>query len=180
MGNKKYLYWLTDELSIEQQETETVWREMYSLVGVIVHVSQMLEYNLANIIAVKKMQIAVEKTESTTLIEFDGLKQKCEVEYKRINKLTLGKIIDELKKIDIFDSDKIENINEVLSQRNHIVHNVFKEDLFSKKFSDIMEVDGYIDTLNGVEERIKELNDYVVEIFKQNKIQSVVFDFKNN
>ena len=43
----KYLYWFDpDNPSFEE---EVVWRELYSRIGYIFHIVQMVEYNIANI-----------------------------------------------------------------------------------------------------------------------------------
>ena len=55
MVNKtKYLYWLNTKDS--NLTEEVVWREMYSRIGHIFHIVQMVEYNIANILSIEEFE----------------------------------------------------------------------------------------------------------------------------
>lgn len=170
MTDKKYLYWL----NTENEFTETVWREMYSRVGAIVHLSQMIEYNLANILAIGKMKNKIVQEEPISKARLAELKVYCNKEYTRLNRLTLGKIKDSIADSPYINSSLSETIETVLKERNYIVHNVFKDNLFSKRFEDLDEVEKYIDELNDIEFKMRELNNQLLVIFKEHKIQRVI------
>ena len=175
MNKKKYLYWI----GTTNEEKETVWREMYSRIGVIVHLSQMIEYNLANIIAIAKMKKEVIEKEPISVDEFKELRKKCDKEYERINGLSLGKIKKEMENTKLFPVDMVERTAEVLSIRNHVIHHIFKDDLFTKEFAELENVDQYIDKLNETESKMVLLNEEILEVFRKNKIQTVLFRLDN-
>lgn len=170
MNNKKYLYWL----NTENEFTETVWREMYSRIGVIVHLSQMIEYNLANILAISKMKNRVIQEEPINEARLVEIKKECDKEYRRLNSLPLGKIKNSISDNLYINSHLAETIENILKERNYIIHNVFKDDLFSEQFKDLDEVEKYIDELNDVEFKMRELNNQLLSVFKENRIQSVL------
>ena len=54
IDKNKYLYWLnTDDSNLTE---EVVWREMYSRIGHVFHVIQMVEYNISNILSIEEFE----------------------------------------------------------------------------------------------------------------------------
>lgn len=54
MDKTKYLYWLNpDDPGLE---AEVIHREMYARIGHILHIIQMCEYNIANILSLEKFE----------------------------------------------------------------------------------------------------------------------------
>ena len=54
MKKENYLYWLNSEDS--NLDKEIVFREMYYRIGLIFHIIQMNEYNIANILALEEFE----------------------------------------------------------------------------------------------------------------------------
>ena len=81
----------------------------------------------------------------------------------------LGKILEQAEKVKFFTEDGLKLLSEACEKRNFVIHHLFREDLFK----------GYVDTqpeyyYETVEETIgmlHEINEQLVEIFKQQKKQ---------
>ncbi len=76
IDKNKYLYWLN--VDNPRFEEEIVYREMYSRIGYILHIFQMIEYNIANILSVEEY----EKINGKLLSEEDIKQVKKDIDNK--------------------------------------------------------------------------------------------------
>lgn len=145
-------------------------KELLSLwgkVGFIVNLSQMVEYNFANILAFDEILREFEKTDSMFVFEYNEFVEYANNWYKRLSKMTFGANFKRAKKIKFFTKESEELLLKAIEKRNYVVHNLFKDDL----------IKNYLETnpkyyFNELEETISLLNtinESLVEIFKQQK-----------
>lgn len=110
------------------------YKKIWGMVGFVVNLSQMIEYNLANILALNEILVAFDKEEFMFEFECAELLKKTDEWYKKIDKLELGKLLENIKSRTDFTEEFIVFLTEIRTERNYFVHNVFKEDLFTKEF----------------------------------------------
>lgn len=104
---------------------------------------------------------------------YDKAVKKADSLYKTLSKRPLGKILKQAEKVKFFTEDDLKLLSEACEKRNFVIHHLFREDLFK----------GYVDTqpeyyYETVEETIgmlHEINEQLVEIFKQQKQEYWMF-----
>ncbi len=169
IDKNKYLYWLNaDNPNLE----EVIYREMYSRIGYILHVVQMIEYNIANILSLEEYEEINSKFVSEK--EVNEIKENINKKYKELSSLMfgqLGKLLKKSKYLSNIDLDKLGNI---IDSRNYIVHQCFKEKLLQNGLLSLDEVDKFIEELNEYECLIVSFNEELLEVFKKHKIKQVL------
>ena len=146
-----------------EQELLKLWEK----VGLIVNLSQMVEYNLANILAFDEILREFEITDSMFVFEYNEFVERANNWYKKLSKTTFGANFKRAKEIKFFTKESEELLSKAIKKRNYVIHSLFKDDLKNK----------YLETnpkyyFNELEETIfllKSINDSLVEIFKQQK-----------
>ena len=68
------------------------YKKVWGMVGFVVNLSQMLEYNLANILEVNEILVAFDNEEFIYEFEYDEFLRKTDVWYKKFDKCKLGKV----------------------------------------------------------------------------------------
>ncbi|GAB0174563.1 MAG: hypothetical protein HHAS10_04420 [Candidatus Altimarinota bacterium] len=127
-----------EEYKNEQNDSQD--KIIFAYFGLAIYKGQCLEKEFENMLWIKNIFI----NNVTSLEEFDDLVN--EVEGKRH---TMGKQINELKKIYSF-SEKIEmELIEVLEMRNYLIHKYFKENI--QKLS----------SMQGIKETLKYFTDFI-------------------
>jgi len=116
-------------------------KESYAHFGLAVYYSQVLEHQLVNMIVLLKRSQGLLPTES----DFETL-------YERKFSNTMGQLINEIKQLFQLHEDEINELKEILRQRNFIVHDFFKEKI-TLTF-----------TRSGRDEMINELQEFVVRV----------------
>ena len=109
--------------------------KIYSKIGLVVHLSQMIEYNLANIFAFNEILEGFKETDSMYLYEFNQLAQKANEWYELLNKKELGRSLKEIKGTTALEKELISRIDKIRIRRNYYIHNFFKEDLKTQRIS---------------------------------------------
>ncbi|CCY04666.1 unknown [Faecalibacterium sp. CAG:1138] len=140
---------------------------LWEKVGFIVNLSQMLEYNLANILAFDEILREFESTDSMFVFEYNEFVERANNWYKELSKRTFGGNFRRAKEIKFFTKESEELLSKAIEKRNFIVHRLFKEDLQKN----------YLETnpkfyFNELEETISllnSINEGLVEIFKKQK-----------
>lgn len=140
---------------------------LWEKVGLIVNLSQMVEYNLANILAFDEILREFEITESMFVFEYNEFVERANNWYKKLSKMTFGANFKRAKEIKFFTKESEELLSKAIDKRNYVIHTLFKDDLNNK----------YLETnpkhyFNELEETISLLNtinESLVEIFKQQK-----------
>ena len=140
---------------------------LWEKVGLIVNLSQMVEYNLANILAFDEILREFETTDSMFVFEYNEFVERANNWYKELSKRTFGGNFKRAKEIKFFTKESEELLSKAIDKRNYVIHTLFKDDLNNK----------YLETnpkhyFNELEETISLLNtinESLVEIFKQQK-----------
>ena len=140
---------------------------LWGKVGLIVNLSQIVEYNLANILAFDEILREFETTDSMFVFEYNEFVERANNWYEKLSKRTLGGNLIRAKEIKFFTEESEELLSKANEKRNYVIHSLFKDDLKNK----------YLETnpkyyFNELEETISLLNtinESLVEIFKQQK-----------
>ncbi len=139
------------------------YTKVWVSVGFVVNLSQMVEYNLANILALNEILSAFDKQDSMYSFEYSELSNKTERWYEWLSKKELGKQLEEIKNKEIFNDEFIKEIDHVRGERNYFVHHIFKDDLVSKEFQDNPKQ--YVPRLQDLVKKMKSVNDELIQIF---------------
>lgn len=143
------------------------YKKIWGMVGFVVNLSQMIEYNLANILALNEILVAFDKEEFMFECECAELLKKTDEWYKKIDKLELGKLLENIKSRTDFTEEFIVFLTEIRTERNYFVHNVFKEDLFTKEFQNNPKQ--FIPRLQQLIRKMHSANEELVNIFADMK-----------
>lgn len=143
------------------------YKKIWGMVGFVVNLSQMIEYNLANILALNEILVAFDKEEFMFEFEYAELLKKTDEWYKKIDKLELGKLLENIKSRTDFTEEFIVFLTEIRTERNYFVHNVFKEDLFKKEFQNNPKQ--FIPRLQQLIGKMHSANEELVNIFADMK-----------
>ena len=145
------------------------YKKVWGSVGFIVNLSQMIEYNLANILALNEILVAFDEEESMCEFEYAELLRKTEEWYKKLDKCELGKVLNEIKNKNIITEEFISYLDEIRIERNYFVHNFFKEDLFTKAFQNNPKQ--FIPRLQDLVGKMHVANEELVKIFDEMKLE---------
>ena len=105
---------------------------IYYNVGKIIHIAQLLEYNLSTIIGLHRLEIELKKRKLTN----EEIKTKlCEVDalYDEISRKPLGHSMELAKETQIFTNEFLDTLIKALHSRNYYAHRFFKEDIKTNK-----------------------------------------------
>lgn len=106
--------------------------QLWGKVGFVVNLSQMIEYNLANILAFDEVLREFEEKDSMFVFEFNKFVDKANEWYKILESRTLGFGIKRAKKLGYFDNKSQKRLTAMCEERNYIIHSLFKDDLTKK------------------------------------------------
>lgn len=143
------------------------YKKIWGMVGFVVNLSQMIEYNLANILALNEILVAFDKEESMFEFEYAELLKKTDEWYKKLDRFELGKLLENIKSKTDFTAEFITSLTEIKAERNYFVHNAFKEDLFTKEFQNNPKQ--FIPRLQELIAKMHAANDELVKIFAEMK-----------
>lgn len=119
----------SDNLSDEIKEKLV---QLWGKVGLIINLSQMIEYNLTNILATDEILREFEDRDSMTIIEFNELAEKSNSWGHFLEIKPLGNIIKRAKEVKFFTDESVKTLETVLERRNEVAHHMFKKDLIEK------------------------------------------------
>ncbi|MBO4856795.1 MAG: hypothetical protein J5511_05460 [Bacilli bacterium] len=170
IDNSKYLYWLRNDSDALTQEV--VWREMYSRIGSLFHIIQMVEYNIANIISIEEYEKET-KTE-LDMMGIERIKAKVKLKFDQLSDLTFGNLAKVVKQSIYLKDIDLEKLDRIKQYRDYLAHRCFKEKLLENKLSSLEDVDGFVDELNDFEVEATEMNEWLLHIFKDNKTKSIL------
>ena len=143
------------------------YKKVWEMVGFVVNLSQMIEYNLANILALNEILVSFDKEESMFEFEYVELLKKTDEWYKKLDRFELGKLLENIKSKTDFTEEFITFLIEIKTERNYFVHNVFKEDLFTKEFQNNPKQ--FIPRLQELIGKMNAANEALVKIFADMK-----------
>lgn len=143
------------------------YKRVWGSIGFIVNLSQMIEYNLSNILALDEILSAFENKDSMYSFEYKKLVESAERWYEILTKKELGKLETILKRKDVFEDMVVQEIDFVREERNYFVHQIFKDDLKTREFQNNPKQ--YLPQLQELVGRMNDLNEILCEIFKEMK-----------
>lgn len=142
-------------------------RSVFEHIGFLVNLSQLIEYNLANILALNEIIDEFVKKEPTYIIEYKFLLKKTEDWYDTISKRELGYAVKIVKKKKLFTKPFLNELNSFKAERNFFIHQIFKEDLFNKEFQNSPKK--FIPRLKDAIGNGYAINNELINIFKELK-----------
>ena len=77
-------------------------QELWGKVGFIVHLSQMVEYNLANILSADELLRGIDTDNSMRIVDYNELVQKSNEMYHKLSGIPLGGVLKQVKKSKFF------------------------------------------------------------------------------
>lgn len=169
IDREKYLYWMNPDEPL--LESALVWREMYSRIGFIFHTIQMAEYNLANILAIEEFE--KETSRLFSVEDIARIKTNVDMKFKKLSILTFGSLKKLVGQSKYLKDVNLDELSRMVSYRNYLAHQCFKEKLLNKDLQTLQDVDRFIDELNDFEEMITGFNDWLVSVFADKKVKSI-------
>lgn len=170
IDKEKYLHWInTDDPLFESQ---LVWREMYSRIGFIFHKIQMAEYNLANILAIEEFE--KETSRLFSLEDIERIKSNIDNKFKKLSTLTFGGLKKLVEQSIYLKGINLDELSKMVSYRNYLAHQCFKEKLLNKDLQTLHDVDKFIDQLSDFDVMITDFNDWLVSVFSDKKVKSIL------
>lgn len=148
-------------------ETNKDLLELWSKVGFIVHLSQMVEYNLANILSADEILREFEERDSMCTIEYNEFAKKSNELFRTLSTKTLGAILKQAENVKFFNEDGLILLQEACKKRNYVVHHLFRDDLKHKHLE--MDPQFYFEELETTIELLHKINEVLVKIFEQQK-----------
>lgn len=141
--------------------------QLWGKVGFIVNLSQMIEYNLANILAFDELLREFEKRDSMFVFEFNEFANKANEWYKTLESRTLGFGIKRAKELGYFDIESQKRLSDMCKERNYVIHSLFKDDLAKKH----LETDPtfYFERLEKLIVEMNSINEDLSKIFAKQK-----------
>lgn len=166
----KYLYWLQpDDPNLCK---EVVWRELYSRFGHAFHLVQMVEYNMANILSLEEFE--KEAGREFTPEDIKRVKGLVDKRYKKLSKMTFGRLKKEAESSVYLNRLDLVALKKIVDYRNWLAHHCFKELFLDQQNAALEQVDALIDEINDFEAVLTMLNNWLVDVFKENKTKSIL------
>jgi len=143
-------------------------------VGLIVQLSQMVEYNLSNILSADEVLREFEDNDSMFLFEYNELARKANEWYDKLNMRPLGTVLKRAEEIKYFTKDFFVKLKDICERRNYVVHKLFKEDLTKKHLENNPRF--YFEYLEKLIEDMNEINiDLVAFLQKQKQELKLIY-----
>ncbi len=140
---------------------------LWGKVGFIVELSQMVEYNLANILASHDILKEFDTQDSLFVIEYNEFAERANKLYTRLCKFPLGKIIEQAEKVKYFNEDGLQLLGDACKKRNFVVHHLFREDLTKQHLE--TNPTFYFEELEETIALLHAINEVLVDIFAKQK-----------
>lgn len=157
-----------------QKEIEDQYFEILGKVGFIVNLSQMIEYNVANILAFNDLLSNFNDTNEMYSFEYEKFKKQANKLYKLLSKQPMGACLKQAENVKFFTEESQNRLELICNERNWAAHQLFKEDLELKH----LETDPifYYDRLEYIIDEMSAINNDLVEIFeKQKKVYNLIW-----
>ena len=148
-------------------ETNQNLQELWGKVGFIVHLSQMVEYNLANILSADELLRGFDTDNSMRIVDYNELVQKSNEMYHKLSGIPLGGVLKQAKRVNFFNEDGLELLEKACKKRNYVVHNLFRDDLKPRHLETDPEF--YFEELENTIEILHEINEVLTKIFERQK-----------
>ena len=149
------------------KKTEKELLSLWGKVGFIVNLSQMVEYNLANILSADELLRGFDTDNSMRIVDYNELVQKSNEMYHKLSGIPLGGVLKQAKKVNFFNEDGLELLEKACKKRNYVVHNLFRDDLKPRHLETDPEF--YFEELENTIEILHEINEVLTKIFERQK-----------
>lgn len=142
-------------------------------VGLVVHLSQMIEYNIANILAFDDVLRKFDEPGLMMMYEFNDITREAEHWYEILEKKPLGFGLKKANERGFFTEEFQKRLDEMCDERNYVVHRMFKDDLLTQNTS--KNPTFYYERIENLLEEMEVIIDVLTEIFKekQNEYNSI-------
>lgn len=150
-----------------QQEIEKQYFEILEKVGLIINLSQMIEYNVANILAFDDLLSSFNDRNDMYSFEYEQFKEQAEDLYEELSSQTMGGCLQKAKNVRFFTKKSYKRLQFICNERNWATHKLFKEDLELKH----LETDPmfYYDRLENIINEMYDINQDLVKILEKQK-----------
>lgn len=142
---------------------------LWGKVGFIVHLSQMIEYSLSNVLAFNEILCESNNRESMYGFEFNEFVKHANDLYEELSKKPLGFGIEKARQVGCFNNKSQEWLKKVCGERNFVIHKLFKQDLFDKHLETDPEF--YYERLENLIEEMHFINDELNAVFARQKAE---------
>lgn len=149
------------------KKIENELADLWGKVGFIVNLSQMIEYNLANILSADEILREFEHRDSMTVLEFNDLAEESNKWLRILEKSTMGSVITRAEKVKYFTDESINILRNVLERRNYVAHQLFVDDLKDKYLE--TNPKHYYNYLEETIELMRTTNDSLLDISKKQR-----------
>jgi hypothetical protein len=147
------------------KDDEQIRVGLYANIGYFIHIAQMLEYNLRKLICYVK---SVEEIESSEITKerVDEIHKKYDEYYLSTykEKFTLGKLKNEVSKLNLLKPEVIAILKEINDYRTKIVHMIFQNNIICNELEQSDKVLDYImQRLVPMSNKVTETNTFVLK-----------------
>lgn len=116
--------------NVNEKKLNKIWGS----VGFIIHLAQLIEYNLVNIIAGHKFLKDIDSQKIMTIDEYEKRAQESNEMLHNIGDgRTMGYVVNIAKDLHLFDDELAKRISVIKDKRDYYAHRFFKEQLFAKE-----------------------------------------------
>lgn len=151
----------------------------YSNIGFFIELAQMFEFNLRKLLCYELSVKEIEQGELTKE-RVTSICSKYDDYYSEtyIEKWTLGKLKDEVKKLSSLNPEICEMITEINDYRILVVHKIFQNNVITNSLSSAKTVQEYIDKrLLPMINKASKINEVIVKIIEL--YRNDLWDYKN-
>ncbi|MBQ7728287.1 MAG: hypothetical protein IJT60_06920 [Clostridia bacterium] len=148
---------------------KTQLTHLWCKVGLVVQLSQMMEYNLAKILALDEILRGFENRDSMFDFEYRVFVKSANKWYRKLSRKPLGKSLLRAKSIEFFTEEGEKRLSQAIDKRNYVVHQLFKDDLQTNH----LETDPtfYYEELENTMDLLQSVNNDLIEIYNKQKAE---------
>ncbi len=151
-----------------EEEIYKLQDHLFGKIGFIVNLSQMVEYNLANILAFNDMFKKAKGVDSSSQhLDIQAFAKEANTWYEKLQTKPLGCIIGYAKEANFFKDEAIDKFKWICEERNFVIHRLFKEDLKLKHIE--TDPSFYFDRLENLINEMYLMNNELCNIFNDLK-----------
>ena len=142
--------------------------EIWGSVGFVMHLAQLIEYNIVNIIAGNKFLKDITNKKNITIDEYEKRAYRSnKILHNLSYNKTMGDVVYAAKDAKLFDDEIAQRIDLIKSKRDYYAHTFFKEQLFSKDMEN--NPDQLLEQLKIYIEEMNNMNTILIEIDKKQR-----------
>lgn len=149
--------------------------DLLSKIGEIIKIVQYIEHNLALLIRYQKVLNLFEDTDSVPNDVFYETDQEAEEIQKKLSNMTLGQVINFIKNYNFLSNHEIDNLENILENRNDLIHHYFKDKDFEKHSYNYGFIDNQTRYLTNFLNTANKFNNYLAKLIgkKENEYNAI-------